>query len=84
MVESFRRLTSNREGFPAIFVCLIIRCFDLLYNRESFPTNNKKFMQPRNFSTANDLHYTVYIKWCKIIGQIGNEKASSSYLVIFY
>ena len=26
--------------------------------RESFPANNK-IMQPRNFSTANDLHYTV-------------------------
>ena len=26
---------------------------------ESFPANNK-IMQPQNFSTANDLHYTVY------------------------
>ena len=32
---------------------------ELLHNRESFPMNNK-IMQPRNFSTANDLHYTVY------------------------
>ena len=31
----------------------------LLYNRKSFPANNKKIVQPRNFSTANDLHYTV-------------------------
>ena len=58
--RSFRRLASNREGFPANFSFLLaIRCFELLYNRESFPTNNKKIMQPRNFSTANDLHYTV-------------------------
>ena len=40
-----------------------IRCFKgdfrkLLYNHESFPTNNK-IMQPLNFSTANDLHYIV-------------------------
>ena len=33
---------------------------ELLYNRKSFPTNNKEIMQPRNFSTANDLHYTVF------------------------
>ena len=70
--------------FSSDFCLSYYKVFDLLYNRESFPTNNKKIMQPRNFSTANDLHYTVYIKWCKIIGQIGNEKASSSYLVIFY
>ena len=31
---------------------------ELLYNRESFPVNNK-IMQLRNFSTVNDLHYTV-------------------------
>ena len=30
----------------------------LVSNRESFPANNK-IMQPRNFSAANDLHYTV-------------------------
>ena len=28
--------------------------------RESFPANNKKSMQMRKFSTANDLHYTVF------------------------
>ena len=33
---------------------------ELLYNRESFPANSK-IMQPQNFSTANDLHYTVCI-----------------------
>ena len=32
---------------------------DPICNRESFPANNKKSMQPRKFSTANDLHYTV-------------------------
>ena len=31
---------------------------ELLYNREIFPVNNK-IMQPWNFSTVNDLHYTV-------------------------
>ena len=31
---------------------------ELLYNCASFPTNNK-IMQLWNFSTANDLHYTV-------------------------
>ena len=33
---------------------------ELLYNCESFPANNKKIMQPQNFSTANYLHYTVF------------------------
>ena len=62
MVENFRGfrgLASNREGFPANFFFFIIRCFESLYNRESFPANNK-IMQSRKFSTANDLHYTVY------------------------
>ena len=62
MVENFRGfhgLASNREGFPENFFLSIIRCFELLYNRERLPANNKKIMQPRNFSTANDLHYTV-------------------------
>ena len=36
-------------------------CTLRLCNRESFPTNNKKSKQPRKFSTANDLHYTVYM-----------------------
>ena len=57
-MENFRGLASNREGFPAIFFFFVTRCFELLYNRESFPANNK-IMQPRNFYTANDLHYTV-------------------------
>ena len=57
----FRGLASNRESFSANFSLLLaIRCFELLYNRESFPANNNKIMQPWNFSTANDLHYTVY------------------------
>ena len=62
MVENFHGfcgLASNRKGFPAILFLSIIRCFELLYNRESFPTNNKKIMQPCNFSTANNLPYTV-------------------------
>ena len=54
----FRGLASNREGFQRIFCFSITRCFELLYNRESFSTNNK-IMQPRNFYTANNLHYTV-------------------------
>ena len=63
MVENFRGfhgLASNRESFPANFFFVIIRCFELLYNRESFPANNNKIMQTWNFSTMNDLHYTVY------------------------
>ena len=36
---------------------------ELLYNRKSFPANNKNIMQPRNFYTANDLYYTVIIQW---------------------
>ena len=39
----------------------------MLYNRESFPTNNKRIMQPRNFSTANDLHYTVCNHWVDML-----------------
>ena len=59
IVRGFRGLASNREGFPANFFLSIIRCFELLYSCESFPANNKKIMQLRNFSAANDLHYTV-------------------------
>ena len=33
---------------------------ELLYNCKNFPANNK-IMQPQNFPTANDLHYTVYV-----------------------
>ena len=40
--RGFRRLASNHEGFPANFFFFIIRCFKLLYNRESFPVNNKQ------------------------------------------
>ena len=36
-----------------------VNCTLRLCNRESFPVNNKNGMQPRKFSTANDLHYTV-------------------------
>ena len=36
-----------------------VNCTLRLCNRESFPANNKKSVQPRKFSTANDLHYTV-------------------------
>ena len=60
-VRGFRGLASNREGFPANFFFFIIRCFELPYNHESFPVNNNKIMQPRKFSTANDLHYTVFL-----------------------
>ena len=45
MVENFRgfcRLASNHEGFPVNFFLSMIRCFELLYNCESFPANNKK------------------------------------------
>ena len=62
MVENFRAfhgLASNCKSFPANFF-FIIRCFELLYNHKSFPANNKKIMQLRNFSTANNLHYTVH------------------------
>ena len=38
----FRGLASNREGLLANFFLSIIRCFELLYNGESFPANNKK------------------------------------------
>ena len=41
------------------FFLFIIRCFELLYNCENFPANNNKIMQLPNFSTTNDLHYTV-------------------------
>ena len=58
-MENFRELASNREGFPANFFLFIIRCFELLYNRKSFPANNK-IMEPQIFSTTNDLHYTVF------------------------
>ena len=61
-MENFRGLASNREGFPVnIFLSYykVYRIAVMLWNRESFPVNKKKIMQLRNFSTANDLHYTV-------------------------
>ena len=62
----FSRISLQSWRFSSKFFLSIVRCFKLLYNRESFPTNNKKIMQLRNFSTANDLHYTVLI-FCKEI-----------------
>ena len=67
--RGFSGLGSNRKSFPANFFYFIIRCFELLYNHESFPANNKKIMQRRNFTTVNDLHYTVY-QYC-IAGIVG-------------
>ena len=32
----------------------------LLSNHESFPANYNLVLQPRNFSTSNNLQYTVY------------------------
>ena len=55
----FSRISFQSRKFSSKIFVFITRCFKLLYNRESFPANNKKIMQPRNFSTANDLHYTV-------------------------
>ena len=40
----------------------------MLYNRESFRANNKKIVQPRNFSTANDLHYMVVATKLTLVG----------------
>ena len=40
---------------------------ELLYNHESFSVNNRNIMQPQNFSTVNDLHYTVIIQWPTIM-----------------
>ena len=55
----------------------------MLYNRESFPANNKKIMQPRNFSTVNDLHYTVlgaYINvWLSYIKGLGNYRIAGKF-----
>ena len=60
-LSRFHRLASKDEDFPANLFFFIRSCFGLLYNHKSFPVNNKKSTQPRNFSTANNLHYTVYI-----------------------
>ena len=61
-LSRFSWISLQSRRFSSEFFLSIIRCFELLYSRESFPTNNKKIMQPWNFSTANDLHYTVIIK----------------------
>ena len=62
MVENFRSfcgLSCNGKSLPANPL-LIIRCFlDSPHNCKTFPANNKKCMQPRKFSTTNDLHYMV-------------------------
>ena len=67
--HGFRRLASNWEGFPAIFFLFYYKVFRIAVQSQSFPTNNKKIMQPWNFSTANDLHYTVYVIFVKCILQ---------------
>ena len=61
MVENFRDfhgLASNREGFPANFFFFIIRCFELLYNHESFPMNNKRSCNRETFPLQ-----TICIIW---------------------
>ena len=80
--RGFRGLASNHEGFPANFFCLI-RCFELLYNRESFPMNNEKIMQPWNFSTANDLHYTVYCNISQYIAMCNILISSWNHIVLY-
>ena len=50
----------HRKLFVFTWCRIFPRIALMLCNRESFPANNKKGMQPRKFSTANDLHYTVY------------------------
>ena len=58
-LSRFSWISLQPQRFSSDFFLSIIRCFELLYNCESFPANNKKIMQPRNFSTVNDLHYMV-------------------------
>ena len=65
-IQRYRIMQIVRGGSIAkVFqwIFFIIRCFELLYNRKSFPVNNK-IMQPQNFSTANDLHYMVFCDNC--------------------
>ena len=42
-----------------IFINLVNKVLHEQHNRESFLTNFNKTLQPRKFSTINDLHYTV-------------------------
>ena len=58
-LSRFSWISLQLRKFSSKFFFAIIRCFELLYNHESFPANNNKIMQPWNFSTVNDLHYTV-------------------------
>ena len=59
-LSRFSRISLQSQRFSSkFFFFCIIRCFELLYNRESFTANNKKIMEPRIFSTTNDLYYTV-------------------------
>ena len=59
-LSQFSRISLQMQRFSSeIFFFHIIRCLELLYNCKSFSAN-KKIMQPRNFSTVNDLHYTVF------------------------
>ena len=60
ILSRFSRISLQLQKFSSEFFLSIKRCFELLYNHESFSANNK-IIQPQNFSTANDLHYTVEI-----------------------
>ena len=57
--HGFHGLASNREGFPVNFFISYYKLFWIAVRSWKFPANSKKIMQPRNFTTANDLHYTV-------------------------
>ena len=60
--RGFRGLASNRKGFPANLCLSYYKVFRIVVQSRKFPTNNRKISQARNFSTVNNLHYTVLIK----------------------
>ena len=79
--RGFRGLAPIVKVFQQIF-SFLLWCFELLYNRESFPAN-KKIMQLRNFSTANDLHYTVAI-WLQNMSNLLDMHANTNVLASYY
>ena len=52
------------------FFLSIIRCFKLHYNRKSFPVNNEKIIQPRNFHRERFALYGIHgenLAWEKLV-----------------
>ena len=64
MVFMDRLVNANFSSELAIIPCTIgFGHTRQPYNCECFPVNYSSFLQLQNFSTSNDLHYTVVLRY---------------------